>query len=190
MDLKEFIKIIKNNLIFIALLVLIGAFSAVFSAKLISSGYRHTQTFFLQDPQNQDQSIPNIRSESYFQQEKSRNFTDTAIAILESADFKKDVLGEGGSLTVRKMAPQVIRLTYTNPLPDSNNSQLSAVVAHFNTKIQSLTESTPSAQLKSISTPASPVYSSINSQILFVFGALLGGAFALFIISLKNYFKL
>lgn len=190
MELTKFVKIIKNNIVFIIIVALIGALIGFFSADFFSSGYHHSQLFFLMSPPNQTASMQNNLSERYYLQEKSRNFTDTAVAILDSVDFKNEVLSPGDSLAVRKVAPQLIRLDFISPTPDSNNVQLNKVTREFNSKIQSLIESTPAAQLKPIASVASPVYSSLNSRVLFVFGAVLATAFALFVVGIKNYFKL
>ena len=190
MELKDFLKILKSYLAVIIVLAIIGAASGFYSTRYFSSGYHHTQDFFLVDPSVQSISVENIKSENFFAQEKARDFTDTAIAILESPDFKGEVLNYGDTLIVRKLAPQIIRLTYVSQNADAGNSQLQNITQKFNSKIQTLTESTQASELKAIGNSQMPSYSSLNKSVLAVAGVLLGTIFALFVIGLKNYFKI
>jgi len=176
MELKEFIKILKSYLAVIIVLAIVGAASGFYSTRYFSSGYHHTQDFFL--------------AENFFTQEKARDFTDSAIAILESPDFKDEVISSGDTLIVRKLAPQVIRLNYISQNADAGNSQLQSITQKFNSKIQTLTESTQASQMKAVGNFQPPRYSSLNKSVLAVAGTLLGIIFALFVIGLKNYFKI
>lgn len=190
MELEELIQIIKKYFAFIGVLVVIGAIIGASSSDFFSSGYNHSQTYFLADKFTQTPVSANLRSESYFEQEKPRNFTDTAVAILNSPDFKSQVLEGTDDLIVRKVAPQVIRLTYVSNSPDQNFIKLNEISDKFNQKIQDLQESSPSSQLKAIGQVGTPVYSALNSSTLAASGAILGAVFAIFIISLKTYFKI
>ena len=190
MDLREFLKIIKQNIIYIVALATFGAVIGFFSADFFGGGYHHSQLFFLSEPSIKASKDQNYRSESFFLQEKSRNFTDTAVAILSSPDFQNEILNPQDSLSVRKVGPQVIRLTYISQQPESSNTQLAKAAEAFNTKIQGLAQSSTFAQLKPVAPASAPTYSKLYTQVLFVFGAVLGTAFALFIVSLKNYFRL
>ncbi len=176
MELKEFIKIIRSYLAVIIVLAIVGAAGGFYSTRYFSSGYHHTQDFFL--------------VENLFTQEKARDFTDSAIAILESPDFKDEVLNPGDTLIVRKLAPQVVRLTYISPNVDTSNLQLQSITQKFNLKIQTLTASNQTPELKAIGNSQMPSYSSLNQSVLAVAGVLLGTIFALFVIGLKNYFKI
>ncbi len=176
MELRQFLKILKSYLAVIIVLAIVGAASGFYSTRYFSSGYHHTQDFFL--------------VENFFTQEKARDFTDSAIAILESPDFKDEVINPGDTLIARKLAPQVIRLTYISPNVDTSNSQLQNITQKFNSKIQILTESTQASQMKAVGNFQPPSYSSLNKSVLAVAGALLGTIFALFVIGLKNYFKI
>lgn len=190
MELNEFITLVKKYIVLIVIFALIGAVLGVSSTKFFSSGFNHQRFYFLTDPSPDIQENQDYRSENYFLQEKSRNFTDTAVAILDSPDFKNEVLGPGDLLQVRKVAPQLVRLNLISQSADSNFSKLQKVTVVFNRKIQNLTESTPTSQLKPVGSVSSPSYSSLNSRVLLVFGAILGAAFALLIIGLKNYHKI
>lgn len=169
---------------------MLGAVFGASSTKFFSSGFQHQRSYFLIDPTVERQVPENPNSESFSLQEKSRNFTDTAVAILDSIDFKSEVLENGDSLQVRKVAPQIIRLTLISNTSDPNFQKLEKVTNSFNLKIQNLTESTPSSMLKAIGPANSPVYSSFSRPILSAFGSILGVTFALLVIGLKNYYRI
>lgn len=164
-----------------------GAMVGYWSAKFFPSGYQQTQLFFItsQKIQNEDSNL-----EKYFKQENSRNFADTAVAILESGDFQGEVLGPSQSLTVRKIAPQLIRLTLVRPSREFANEPIQKVAQHFNQKVQGLSQSTASAALEPIGTATQPVFSALNKYVLSAGGFLIGALFAILILGLKVYFRL
>lgn len=190
MEINQLIPLIKKNALIIIIFAAIGAVTAATSANFFSSGFNHQRLYFLTSPNMTNQITDNPNSESYLLQEKSRNFTDSAIAILDSPDFKAETLDQGDSLQVRKVAPQVIRLNLISASPDNNNSKLDNVISEFNTKIQQLTKSTSSVELKPVGGLTPPSYSALSKKVLFAFGAVLGTAFALLVIGLKNYYKI
>lgn len=190
MELKEFLKIIKKNILFIIITALAGGVIGFSSSGFFPSGYSQSQLFFITQPASQVQTNQEYDFEGYYQQEKSRSFTDTAIAILESSDFTSEVLNPQNLLSVRKIAPQVIRITVSSQTPQSLKGQTEKIASSFNSKIIDLTGSTASAQLKAVGRANDSIFSGFNNKILFLFGLLLGTTFALFITGLKNYFKL
>lgn len=189
MELTEIIKIIKKELVFLTGALLVGALVGFYATRFFPSGYLHTQQYFLTEARFQEESEI-INAQSYYSQEKNRNFTDTAIAILESPDFKGEVVKAQDSLVVRKAAPQVIKLTYISQNPDENNTNLNNVKETFNSKIKALTESTSASILKPIGNKSLPVYSAFNKFVLALAGSVLGIFFATFVIGLKNYLKI
>lgn len=178
---------LKKYFLFIIILSVCGAAIGYNLAKFLPSGYKQTQLFFLTPETAQDQDT-NLGK--YFIQENSRNFTDTAVAILQSTEFQSEVLKPGQVLTVRKIAPQVIRLTYTHSTLNSDDPKLIDVAGHFNQKIENLLQSTSSAQLKPIEQVSEPSFSALNKYVLLAGGFLIGALFAVFIIGLKVYLKL
>lgn len=189
MELTDLVKILKKEIVFLAVAIFIGALVGFYSTRFFSSGYLHIQHYFLTEARSQEVS-DNLNREIYYSQEKNRNFTDTAIAILESPDFKSEVVKKGDSLVVRKSAPQVIKLTYISKSPDENNTSLNNVKETFNSKIKALTESTSVSQLKPIGDNLPPVYSALNKFVLALAGSVLGIFFATFVIGLKNYLRI
>lgn len=135
MQLNDLINLIKKYLILIVIFALIGAFVSASSASFFSSGFEHQRLYFLTDPILNNQISQNPNSESFLLQEKSRNFTDTAIAILDSPDFKSLVLENNDSLEVRKIAPQIIRLTLISSSANPDHSKLQKLLYHYLKKV-------------------------------------------------------
>lgn len=189
MDINEIFLTLKRNAIFIVIFAIIGGFIGLSSSSIFSSGYQHSGTFFLTEPAVKN-NIEDIRSDNFLQQEKARNFTDTAIAILQSADFQRNAVLPGDSLNVRKKAPQVISLVYSSSNIDEKNSNIFNLVSEFNSIVANLTESTPASQLKPIGQLGNPLYSSTGKSTLVFAGSLIGVIFAILILSTKNYLKL
>jgi len=179
----------KQITIFIVALSILGAIIGYNSAGFFSSGFQHTQTYFLTDPATDSRIITEIRSENFLQQEKARQFIDTSIAILSSSDFQNEVLMPGDSLVISKKAPQVLTITYASSRQDESFTNLQKVVNHFNLKISELDESTPTSKLKAVGTHTQPSFSAVNKSVLTLGGFFVGLIFGLFVIGTKNYFK-
>ncbi len=189
MELREFAKVIKKYLVFIIILAAIGAAIGFFSIRFFPSGYQQSRIYFIGQKQDSAKS-PNLGSEGYYLQEKLRNSTDALVAILQSGDFQKEAIVAGDQLQVRKVSPQIIRLTYISADRQNATANLDHVVDKFNIKITVLGESTQAAQLKTVGTPQQPVFSKFNKLSLLLAGSILGVVFALFVVGVKEYNKL
>lgn len=183
MELKEYLKIITKNAWAILIFAAFGALIAFAISGRASATIQLEQLFFLPA-----QNVPSQQNSDYYSQERARNFTDTAVAILESPDFAME-LTSPGSLSVRKVAPQVIRLTTSANDHQSAKSRLDESVAAFNSKMQELTSS-PSYELKAVGSGPHRTFAQPTKKVATIFGALAGGVFALFVIGLKNYFRI
>lgn len=185
MELKEYLKIFRKYLALIAALSFIGMSLAFAFARRIPQGYQDSQTFFISP-----QSAAIQMYEGYYGQEKARNFTDTAVAILDSPDFKSEVQGTNEAISVRKMAPQVVRLTATSKSSAAAKNLLDKTVNSFNSKLQSLSGSQAQIQLKAIGRAQGPSTVAVNRKVFALVGLIAGFAFATAAISLKTYFKI
>lgn len=184
MELKDYIKILKNNLPIIAACSLLGILIAIFMTKSLPNGYLQTQTLFVHTPSSQNQ-----QNGSFYSQEQSRNFTDTAVAILESADFKS-LTDVQGSTRVKKLAPQVINLTTVAKDPQLTKDLMEKTISSFNSKLNQVTEGQNQLQLKQISAAVNPSKIIVNTKVYALSGLIVGLAFAILAISLKTYFRL
>ena len=187
MDLRQLIQIIKKYSLFIIILAVLGAVGGGFSARLTSSGFQRTQTYIISNQSQVLQNNPNYYSENFYAEENLRNNTDTYIAVLQSNDFQKEAVVSGDSLQVKKVAPQVLRLTYSSPIEQNSSQNLDKVVVFFNSLIGDLTKANLAIRLEPVGMAQEPVFSRVNSTTLLFAGAFIGIAFALFIVGLKEY---
>jgi len=189
MDLREIYKLIRNQIYFVIALILFGAIIGAQSAKFFPSGYSKSQLFFLTTA-----PVPDAGENSYFApyyaQENARNFTDSAVALMASQEFLEEVLPEGASVTIRKVAPQLIRITAQSPNPADLNSPLERVSQAYNQKITEVSPNAYASQLKAVSQPTAPAFYALNAQILAAAGAVLGLMSSLIVVGLKVYLKL
>lgn len=198
MEFRDYIKPFKKYLAFILLLSLAGAAIAFVLTIRLSSGYTLTKTYFLATPASTpklgvpiSQTPQDYAYEGYYAQEKARNFTDSAVAILESNDFKLEVTQSNQSLSVRKVAPQIIRLTTVAKNPEDSQNLMDKSIDLFNGKSAFLSDPKPSLILRPISSGESrPSLIQIDKKVTATAGLFLGFAFAIFVISLKTYFKI
>ena len=189
MDLREIFKLIKNQIYFVLALIFLGAIIGAQSAKFFPSGYSKSQLFFLTTAQAPDQAQNNYFA-PYYAQENARNFTDTAVAILGSLEFLKEAVPADASVTVRKVAPQLIRITAQSPNPSDLQEPLEQISQVFNQKIAAIPQDAYASQLREVSSPTAPAFFALNAQILAAVGAILGLVSSLLVIGLKVYLKL
>lgn len=180
MELREYLKVAKIYWAVIVLLTLFGAFLGYFYTRQLPTGFRASQTFFLAP-------APAIQSnlEANNAQEMARNFTDTAVAIIISDDFKNQILEPGQALTIKKNAPQVLTISTFAATGQQAASLLVKTQDIFNSRFAS-----PGSALEAVGTSLSPQVITTTPRVYATAGALLGLAFAIFAISLKTYLKL
>ncbi|MBI2327136.1 hypothetical protein HYU92_02350 [Candidatus Curtissbacteria bacterium] len=188
MELKQYLAIFKKYSVFILAFAAVGAASAFIVAARLPSGYRLDQLFYLWPAQNQSDNFYNF--DGFYAQEKARNFTDTAVAILASPDFLKEVTQPYESIAVRKTAPQLIRITSIGSTPEDTQILMQKTLTSINQKLTSLASPNPQVQLRAISQDKEVTYQAPNKKILIPFGAIIGAILAIFIAGLKTYFKL
>lgn len=187
MELKKFLKIGKKDLIFVlATSIIISALSYL-SAPHISSGYRSQNTFYLSNPQAQSPQGYNFGG--YFSQSTAINVTDTAVAIIQSLDFKAQLLNIPASISARKIAPQLIQITIASNDQQSPKIQMESIAKIFNQKLEALNPNGPTLTLAPILDQVTVSYFAINSKIVALAGFIFGVVFAVLILGLKSYLK-
>jgi len=188
LELKVYLKILKKNILFILLFAIVGAVAAFMFTLKLASGVRFEQYFYLVSSNNPDSQTQPAENSIYFPQETARNFTDTAVAILSSPDFISEINLGDGQIVVRKMAPQVIKLTATASQEGTAKSLIEKTTSSFNQKILSLAGN-QIVSLKPVGRGAQPVALTPNRSLIVIFGLLFGSVFALLVVGLKIYFK-
>jgi capsular polysaccharide biosynthesis protein len=188
MEFREYLKILKKNFLLIFILGIAGFLVSFVTVKKLPTGYEKSQLVYVVIPKIAQNQTYNF--EGYFSQEKARNFTDTAIAILESPDFSGEILTPGEALNIRKVAPQVIRITAVANDSQSADSLITKTITGFNQKMFALTNEDQQPQIKLIGKSQPAVFTGQNPKIITAFGFLAGVFFAIFVISLKTFLKL
>ena len=187
MELRQYLTIFRRHFLAIIIFSLAGAAIAISWAARLPSGFKAEQLFFIVPPKAVNNDLYNFQG--YFGQEKARNATDTAVAILASSDFVK-LVPPSAAITARKIAPQVISIAATTNQEGSAANLLEKAALIFNQKMVDLTEGDYAIQLKAVGTNPSVASAAPNKVILAVGGFVAGLTFALFVVGLKNYFKL
>ena len=187
MELKDYIQTFKKYTVFILILTAIGGLLAFVITSNIKPGYALSQTFFISSPASTEETNLS-QNPDYFAQEKARNFTDTAVAILDSQDFKSLTVKEGQSLSVRKLSPQVIRLTTTSANPQETKTLMQKIPQEFNSKLSTLQPGSK-ISIKELAPVGQPSLIQADRRIFTLGGLALGFTLAIFALSLKLYLK-
>ena len=186
MELRELASILRKNWPIIAALSLAGVLIALILTKSMSKNYVMTQTLFVaakQQPQETAGTLP-----AYYDQEKARNFTDTAVAILQSPDFKNSVLGPSESASTKKEAAQVITISASAPTQRATSQLMEKTITTFNNNLINLNNQ--ETFLKQVGKSQEPHIPALNRKVYLLAGLLLGLAASVAAISLKTYFRL
>jgi capsular polysaccharide biosynthesis protein len=183
MEFKIYLKIIKNNFIFISIFAVIGMLLGFYSANFLPSGYRQNQTFFVSETKKDGES--SLLSK----QDKASVYTDSAVGIIESEDFLLSAQILNSQIEAKKLAPQVIKITVTNQSAEISKQDLSTAISKFNEKTQQLLGD-KSIQLVPIGPTPAPTHFALNTKIMASFGALIGIISSAAILALLSYLKL
>jgi capsular polysaccharide biosynthesis protein len=190
MELKKYLQIAKNNVIFILIIAFVGSFSAYFIAPHLESGYRSQSTFYLSNQAQETTPPQSYNFGGYFLQSTAINATDTAVAILESGNFQSQLKNPSAATTIKKIAPQLIEITVISQDPGLPNAQIKSIPEAFNKKMKELNPVGPVLTLSPLSNQINVSYHSLNSKVLALAGLALGIVFAFLILGLKTYLEL
>lgn len=182
MEANQVIKIVKKNIAFLLILASVGAILGYYSNKLLPSGFKQTRVFFVANSKGQEPG-------NFIGQDPAINFTDSAANIIPSPDFLLAAQVSQSAVEVKKLAPQLLRITVTSASPAQSQQDLSTLVASFNDKIPQLTGD-DSIQLTPVGVSPQVAYFALNAKILTLFGALLGTISAITILAVFQYLKL
>mgnify|MGYP001601264765 CR=1 FL=1 len=183
MELKQYLKLIQKNITFIGILTIVGLILGLYSAKLLPSGYKQSQVFFV------TQSTADESPNTLYKQDRALNYTDSAVSIIQSDDFLLSAQISQSTVEVKKLAPQVIKITLTSQSREKSTQDLSTILLRFNEKTEQILQS-KTIQLTPIGIAPTPVFFALNSKILAIFGALIGFISSAAILALTSYFKL
>ncbi len=187
MELKKFLRIAKKDIFFVLAVGLVIGLVSYFSAPRIQSGFRSQNVFYLSNLEAQSPQGYNFGG--YFSQSTAINETDTAVAILSSSDLQNAAANLNASISVRKLAPQVIQITVTSNEAGAPKLAMGDLPKIFNQKMHDLNPNGPAITLSPISDEVSVSYHSINSKLVSAAGFIFGIIFAFLILGLKTYIE-
>src|SRR5579872_298465 len=184
MEFKQYLELLKKNLIFIIIFTLGGLAIAILASKNLAQNYSQSETLFVS---SQQQTQNTQQDSAFYKEEEARSFTDTAVAVLQSPDFQNE-LSPNGSISTKKDGPQVLTITASAQTPEESTTLLKNAITSFNNKLAGLNNQ--QTILKEIGTPSSPSLPRVNNKIAAVAGLIFGAAAAVVAISFKTYLKL
>jgi len=184
MELKDYWQILKKNLAFTIFLALLGALFSYLLTSNFSGGQRVQKHYLLIEDQSSGGKvgIPVIFRESV-------DLTDTAVSILQTSDFKKEILKNQESLIVKKEARQVLNLQAEASERERAFEIIKTAAENFNGKTANLFGQESKIRLAEIGASYESLRPALDKKITTAFGFLLGAAFAIFAVGLKTYFK-
>src|SRR3989344_2661156 len=130
MDIRDYFQILKKNLAFIIFLAVLGAMIAYLLTSHFVGGERVQKHYLLVQEQL---SISGPDGLLIYQEPV--DFTDSAVAILETYDFKVQILKNQENLIVKKEAPQVLNLQAHAGQKERADEIIRAAVVNFNEKV-------------------------------------------------------
>ncbi|OGD95706.1 hypothetical protein A3F02_00130 [Candidatus Curtissbacteria bacterium RIFCSPHIGHO2_12_FULL_38_9b] len=188
MELKTYIKIVKKYIILIIIISVLGGFIAVVLTSNIRKGIRTENNFLISAfGENYQQGY---QYDGFYAQEKAKNFTDNAVAIIESPQFINELMSQEGLIAVRKIGPQIIRISVTSQNRETASLILESIESNFNKKIKHLYGDKQAFIISPVGQHVVIDQNVFDRKIIFVFGALIGSLFAILSVGLKIYLKI
>ena len=184
MELKDYWQILQKNLAFIVFLAFLGALCAYLLTSNFGGGQQVQKHYLLIE---ETTPVGEFGSPVIFQE--SVDLTDTAVAILQTYDFKKEILANRENLIVKKEARQVLNLQAQASQKERAGEIIEAAAANFNGETANLFGRNSKIRLAEIGASYESLRPALDKKITTAFGFLLGAAFAVFAVGLKTYFK-
>ena len=145
MEFKDYWVILKKNLAFIVFLALLGALCAYLLTSNFQGGQRVQKHYVLLEEQVAGEGFG---SPVIFQE--PADLTDTAVAVLQTYDFKKEILKNQENLIVKKEARQVLNLQAQASQKERAFEIIETAVLHFNGETANLFPSNEKIRLAEI----------------------------------------
>lgn len=184
MDLKDYLKILKSNLIFIVFLAILGAVLAYIMTSNFQGGARIQKHYVLLE-----ETVSGSGFENPVIIREPVDLTDTAVSIMQTYDFKKEILKNQENLIVKKEARQVLNLQAQASQKERAGEIIETAVANFNGQAVNLFGQNSKIRLAEIGASYESLRPALDKKITTAFGFLLGVAFAILAVGLKTYFK-
>lgn len=191
MDLKDYIKILKKNFLTLLILTAVAVAIGMIYSQKSQPGHKLEQVFIISSRENQitsqQASQSPVKLEPRSPQQEARDFTDTAVALLQSRSFNQTQ--PGTQISAEKLAPQLIQITAVAPNPQEVEVQMERTAIDFNRVLKELIIN-PSLEIKAVGETPEATFNKIDRKIILATSFFMGLTFSVLVISLKNYFKL
>lgn len=191
MDLKDYIKILKKNFLTLLILTVVSVSIGMIYSQKAQPGHKLEQVFIISSQENQitsqQSSQSSLKLERRSPQQEARDFTDTAVALLQSKSLNQD--RPGNQISVEKLAPQLIKITALASNPQEAKVQMERTVIDFNRVLNELITD-PSLEIKAVGTMPDASLNIIDRKIILATSFFIGLTFSVLVISLRNYFNL
>lgn len=184
MEFKSYLKVLRKYLYFFVALLFLGALIGFLIAARQPTGQTATKLYLIKAQESTSETTFDF--DGYYAQEKARNFTDTLVAILKSSTFTANILASGQSIQIEKEAPQLIKVSVFAESPQEAQSLLLKTETVINQKLSRLFRK--ELTIEPLQDPVIGQKTNLPQIAYLLTGSILGLAFALFVVTLKEYF--
>lgn len=201
MELKEYIKIIKNNLKLIFVTALITSFSAFIFSSLQPAKYETSLSLFLS--KDKSQMTDDFKYDGYYALETSGIIADSIVQWIKSPELVNSVYQKAQidgnfknlksytkKITAKKMSPQYIEVKFETNNIDQADKISTAIIDKINNKIQSIKKDSE-GEIAFLISNEKPITIKKEQNIFLnsIIGLISGIILGIFFVFFKRYFK-
>ena len=201
MELKEYIKIIKNNLKLIFVTALITSFSAFLFSSLQPVKYETSLSLFLS--KDKSQMTDDFKYDGYYALETSGIIADSIVQWIKSPELVnsvyqkaqidgnfKNLKSYAKKITAKKMSPQYIEVKFETNNIDQANKISTAIIDKIDNKIQSIKKDSE-GEIAFLISNENPITIKREQNIFLnsIIGLISGIILGIFFVFFKRYFK-
>src|SRR3989338_179433 len=137
-ELKEILKVLKQNLTFILVVTVIGGLAGFAYSKVKTENFEAQSTLYVKREADTTASAY-YSYDGFYAQQVSKEYTDTVLGLLKTIEPYRDAVDKTtasmnprllmGNTKVRKVSPQIISVSVTNVNEETAKDSLKALVA-------------------------------------------------------------
>lgn len=201
MELKEYTKIIKNNLKLIFVTALITSFSAFLFSSLQPVKYETSLSLFLS--KDKSQMTDDFKYDGYYALETSGIIADSIVQWIKSPELVnsvyqkaqidgnfKNLKSYAKKITAKKMSPQYIEVKFETNNINQADKISTAIIDKINNKIQSIKKDSE-GEIAFLISNENPITIKKEQNIFLnsIIGLISGIILGIFFVFFKRYFK-
>ena len=148
-ELKEILKVLKQNLTFILVVTVIGGLAGFAYSKVKTEKFEAQNTLYVKREADTKASAY-YSYDGFYAQQVSKEYTDTVLGLLKTIEPYRDAVDKTtasmnprllmGNTKVRKVSPQIISVSVTNVNEETAKDSLKALVAGLADKVKALNQ--------------------------------------------------